>query len=240
MSQSNNNPKTLLSGEALAAHRLVKLSGSTVVYADAGEQAVGVTNAAYASGAHTAFDVINKEGTVKVTASGAISAGAAIFPAADGKITATPNGASIGFALEAATADDDVIECVLGLDLNMLPFAGRTIAVITDDTTISAATDTGKIYACATDAKTLTLPATAVGLEFGLVNIGADGAAGIAVDFNASDKNLGGCGVAAGGDGKKLTNTKATAKRGDFILLRADGTDGYYIVAYRGTWAQEA
>lgn len=240
MSQSNNNPKTLTSGEALASYRLVKLSGSTVIYADAGEQAVGITNADYASGEHTAFDVINKSGTVKLTASGAIAAGAPIYQGDDGKVTATPNGAAIGFALEAATADGDVIECVLGLDLNMLPFAGRTIAVIDDNTTLSLATDTGKIYACATDGKTLTLPATAVGLEFGLVNIGADGTAGIAVDFNASDKSLGGCGIAAGGDGKKLTNTKATAKRGDFLLLRADGTDGYYIIAYRGTWAIEA
>ena len=72
------------------------------------------------------------------------------------------------------------------------------------------------------------------------MNMAADGAALVEVDFQAADKNIGGLGIAAGGDGKKLSNTKATARKGDFIKFVADGTDGYRIAAIRGTWAQEA
>jgi len=110
----------------------------------------------------------------------------------------------------------------------------------TDDYTIVAATDTGKIIYLGTDAKTATLPATVSNTEVTLVNCGADGAAGIMLDFNAADLNIGGCGMAAGGDGKKLTNTKATARRGDYLKVGGDGTNGYHILDKRGTWAQES
>jgi hypothetical protein len=109
----------------------------------------------------------------------------------------------------------------------------------TDDAN-AAATESGYVIYLGVDGKTITLPATSVGLEYIVVNWAPAGTAGIAVDFQAADKNLGGCGVSAGGDGYKLTNTKATAKRGDFMHFAADGTHGYYIKAYRGTWAQES
>ena len=89
-------------------------------------------------------------------------------------------------------------------------------------------------------AKTITLIATVAGYKVTVVNAGADAVAGIMVDFNAADLNLGGCGLAAGGDGKKLTNTKATAKRGDYLTFIGDGSAGWNLVAKRGTWAQEA
>jgi predicted RecA/RadA family phage recombinase len=100
--------------------------------------------------------------------------------------------------------------------------------------------ENGVCYEVTADAACITLPATVVGLEFTVMNMAADGAAGIDVDFQAADKNIGGCGFAAGGDGKKLTNTKATAKKGDYIKFVADGADGYRIAAIRGIWAQEA
>jgi hypothetical protein len=53
-------------------------------------------------------------------AGGVISAGAAVFPAASGKVLATTTSANlaIGIALEAATADGDVIEVALGVNAN--------------------------------------------------------------------------------------------------------------------------
>jgi len=104
----------------------------------------------------------------------------------------------------------------------------------------AAVTESGVCYDCTADNTVITLPATAVGLEFTVMNTAADGGALVEVDFQAADKNLGGLGIAAGGDGKKLSNTKVTAKKGDFITFTADGTDGYRIKAIRGTWAQEA
>jgi len=109
----------------------------------------------------------------------------------------------------------------------------------TDDYTTDAA-DNGKIIELGTDAKTITLIATVAGYEITVVNTGGDGVAGIMVDFNAADLNLGGCGMAAGGDGKKLTNTKGTARRGDYLRFIGDGIAGWNLVGKRGTWAQES
>jgi len=109
----------------------------------------------------------------------------------------------------------------------------------TDDFTTTVA-ETGKIIYLGTDTKIITLIATVAGIEVTIVNSGGFGVAGIAVDPNANDNFLGGCGKAAGGNGKKLTNTKGTAQRGDYLKLIADGTGGWNIVGIRGTWAQEA
>ena len=109
----------------------------------------------------------------------------------------------------------------------------------TDDYTTLAA-DNGRIIYLGTDAKTITLIATVAGYKVTVVNIAGDGVSEIAVDFNAGDLNMGGCGLAAGGDGKKLTNTKATARRGDYLTFIGDGTAGWNLVAKRGTWAQES
>lgn len=109
----------------------------------------------------------------------------------------------------------------------------------TDDYT-TLVTDTGQIIYLGTDTKTITLIATVAGIEVTIVQAGGFGTALIHVDPNAADNFLGGCGLAAGGDGKKLSNTKATAQRGDYLRLIADGTGGWNIVGKRGTWAQEA
>jgi hypothetical protein len=106
----------------------------------------------------------------------------------------------------------------------------------TDDYTVDAL-DSGKIIYLGTDAKTITLPATDAGLTITIVNSAADGTAQIAISPNASDKIMGRDLTAA--DNLDLINTKATAKRGDFVTLVADGADGWFVVAQRGTWAQE-
>jgi predicted RecA/RadA family phage recombinase len=145
----------------------------------------------------------------------------------------------IGNAVYAAAAADEFVYVNLN-DVGQAPSAWlNTHRLVKAVDANAAATESGSVYDVTTDAKTITLPATAAGLEFTVMNALNDGAALVEIDFQAGDKNCGGCGVAAGGDGKKLSNTKATAKKGDFITLRGDGADGYYIVAIRGTWAQE-
>ena len=112
MSQQINGPTiTLTAGEDLIAFRRVKISGSTVLYADAGDPGIGVVQAAvdYSEDSNATIRLDNA-GTSKMMASGAISAGANVYPAADGKITATVNGRCIGKAIEAATTDGDIIE----------------------------------------------------------------------------------------------------------------------------------
>ncbi|OHB58797.1 MAG: hypothetical protein A2Y12_00145 [Planctomycetes bacterium GWF2_42_9] len=145
----------------------------------------------------------------------------------------------LGTAVIAAAAADQFVYVALNkFDARIPTFAGN--ARITKAASANAAvTESGSCYDCTADNTVITLPATAVGLEFTIMNMAADGGALVEVDFQAADKNLGGLGVAAGGDGKKLSNTKATAKKGDFITFVADGTDGYRIKAIHGTWAQE-
>jgi len=113
---STNLSPTRLSGEALAAKRLVKFSSSnTYVDNDAADAVpIGSTNSAVASGEPVSVATVNAEGTIEVTAAGAITNGAAVYAAADGKVQALPVIAGtyyrIGVACEDAAADGDIIE----------------------------------------------------------------------------------------------------------------------------------
>ena len=104
---------------------------------------------------------------------------------------------------------------------------------ISDDKTLDAE-DCGKTLIVIADAKTITLPATVVGYYYRIVNGVADGGALVTVDPNGSD-NIEGIDY-TGADGGAATNTKATAKRGDFIELIGDGDAGWYVVKCAGTW----
>jgi len=112
----NEGHKTFTSGEALAAKRRVKIqSGTTtnppeVVYADAGEQHIGVTEYAVATATLVSVRLRTSGGTQEATAAGAFSVGATLYGAADGKIDDASSGTAIGIALEAATADGDQVE----------------------------------------------------------------------------------------------------------------------------------
>ena len=80
--------------------------------ATATTEAIGVATRQGVSGDIVNVDTLNKPGTVRMVASGAISANARVYGAAAGKITATQaTGAFLqGIAREAATADGDEIE----------------------------------------------------------------------------------------------------------------------------------
>jgi hypothetical protein len=111
----------------------------------------------------------------------------------------------------------------------------------TDDYTTLLA-DSGKVIYLGTDTKTISLVAIATGLsgyEVTIVNCGGDGVALIHVDPNGTEVMSGGCGIAAGGAGKKFSNIKATAKRGDFLKLAGNAT-GWNVIASRGIWAVES
>ncbi len=112
-----------------------------------------------------------------------------------------------------------------------------THELLTDDLTIDAE-DHGKVLHIATDAKAFTLPATAAGLEVIIVNDGIDGNNIVTINPNSNDKIMGP--NIAGTDNKDQVNTKTTAIRGDFMHLRADGSNGWWIMASRGIWAEES
>ena len=127
------------------------------------------------------------------------------------------------------------------------PYLGGTNAMVetvSADKTLSVS-DSGKVFLVDTDAKTITLPATAKGLEYTFVNVGADEGVLVTISPNASDAIHGttcaSTNVVLGGvDDKDLLNTKSTATTGDSCKLVGDGNAGWYMVSCTGIWASES
>lgn len=113
---AENAYPTFTAGEDLAAHRRVKIETGTtadppeVVYADAGEQHIGVTTAGADDGKLVDVKPRNESGTIEIEAADSFAIGADLYGAADGKISDTSSGSAIASAVEAATAAGDVVE----------------------------------------------------------------------------------------------------------------------------------
>lgn len=114
MSQQNEGVKTFRAAEALAAYCRVKLDASgDVVYADAGEEFIGITSAAVANDELVGVMLRSAARSYKATAKEAFALGATLYGAIDGKVQDSVSGTAQGVALEAATADGDVVEVLL-------------------------------------------------------------------------------------------------------------------------------
>ena len=101
----------------------------------------------------------------------------------------------------------------------------------------------------ATDALVATLPkieAGNLGMTFLFRNTGADGNNIVTLSPNAVDgihgtiANSSADSVASGVVDKDFVNTKATANKGDYVILRAVALTEWYIVGGVGIWASEA
>ena len=121
---TENGKKTFEAGAAVANKRLVKLSGGQVIHNTVTEtdDPVGISEySVEATGDLLAVRLLNDAGSFEATAAGVVDQGADVFAAADGKIQALPAAAGtyrkVGIALEAATADGDIIE-ILPYDYN--------------------------------------------------------------------------------------------------------------------------
>lgn len=114
MSQENvSGIKSFTATTALLAFRRVKLtagSGSAVEYAGAGEAYIGITVADAAIGTAVGVALKTSARTFKAVAAEALAVGASLYGAANGKVQDTVAGSIQATALEAATADGDVIE----------------------------------------------------------------------------------------------------------------------------------
>ena len=113
------NLKALTAGGALGQYLRVtgatslSLAGSTTV------ELGTLENATFASGDLGQVRLRTANGTAKMVAAGAITAGNPVYAAASGKIDASGT-VFVGTALEAATADDDVIEVLRGPNTDLL------------------------------------------------------------------------------------------------------------------------
>ncbi|MFA5378151.1 MAG: capsid cement protein [Dehalococcoidia bacterium] len=112
----NEGVRTFTASGAVTAHSRVKIASGTtttppqVALAGLGEQHVGTCEYAAADGDIVSVKLRNYNGTVEAIAASSISIGATIYGATGGKVASTSSGTSIGFAIEAATADGDIIE----------------------------------------------------------------------------------------------------------------------------------
>ena len=104
--------------------------------------------------------------------------------------------------------------------------------------TVVTTTDSGKTLVSTLDAIVYTLPSIAIGNTITFVNMADDGQAALNISPAAID------GITYAGsstDDKDLINTKATAKKGDFVTLASlDGVVAWQVVAARGIWAKGA
>lgn len=115
---------------------------------------------------------------------------------------------------------------------------GNAVTQTKSDNYTMTPDDSGKITYVDTDAKTMTLPSTVLGLTYTFVNAGADAGVLLKVAPAAADQIVGNDFTEA--DNKAAQNTKTTAKTGDLLQIIGDGSLGWYIQKVHGTWAREA
>ncbi len=140
--------RTFQASAAIAQYLRVKLSSGKLAAAGAGEVCIGTMDApALVADAYYGVRAWNAPGTRFMVAAGAITQYAAVYGAASGKIDDTVNGRCIGIALEAATADGDVIEV---LPMTALQGAVAAAAAIADAETAHATATTGDLDALGT------------------------------------------------------------------------------------------
>lgn len=193
------------------------------------------------AGAAAAINVeVVKSGEIQLSVSGAVitDVGQPVYATDDDTFVFNPVGASfVGYVKRFVSSG------VVIVDFDALCYADPYGQFAVRET-VSAnktldAQDTGKVFFVDTDAVVITLPAIADGLGgVKIVNIAAYGASGVSISPAAADMILGP--DITGADDKDLINTKATAKRGDFVVLDLGDADGYVVTAMNGTWARQA
>lgn len=144
------------------------------------------------------------------------------------------SGVFIGFFRRYTASGYGVVEFDAGVLLD--PHEGFLAETIVDNLTLDEQ-DNGKVIYVNADAKTITLPALALGIHCRIVNAGAYGTIAVNVSPNAGDNIMGA--NLTDTDDKDLINTKATACRGDYVEIRPGDLTGWSAARRVGTWAKE-
>lgn len=105
--------KSLLTAAAITEGVRVKVNGGQWDIAAAADKAVGVATHDAASGEALTVKLFTAPGTFVMKASAAIAAGTQIYPTAAGKVDDAGTTALPMVALEAASADGDLLECAV-------------------------------------------------------------------------------------------------------------------------------
>lgn len=196
-----------------------------------------VAKADNSGGAAAAINVeVQKSGEIELAVTGAVitDVNQPVYATDDDTFTFLPTGAVfVGYVKRFVSAGVAVIDFNAGVYVD--PY-GDTVRETVSANLTTDIEDTGKTMFIDTDAVTITLltyaAATAHRVKF--VNIGAFGTVAVSIDPAAGDKIAGPNDT--GADGGLLVNTKATARRGDYVVLTSGGDDGYIVEEIRGTW----
>lgn len=179
---------------------------------------------------------VNQRGSIKLAVTGGVitDIGNPIYATDDNAFSFSPvGGVFIGFVRRFVSA------AVMEVDFDAFgyedPYGGRTWETYSASSTLDILA-TGKGFWVDTDAQTMTLLtyAAATAIDILVMNGGAFGTVAVSVDPAGGDK-IAGPGD-TGADGGIMVNTKATAKRGDFVQLQSGGDDGYIVSNIKGTW----
>jgi hypothetical protein len=137
----NEGIKTFTANGALTAKMRVKVTaGSTTVppqveVAGAGEQHIGITEYAAATGTLVAVRLRTYPGTHEGVAKEALAVGATLYGAAAGGVKDTSDGTAIGIALEEATNSGDIIEFI---DFTVISTTAATVSAAAGGLSIPA------------------------------------------------------------------------------------------------------
>lgn len=177
------------------------------------------------------------EGKIVLPVSGALitDVGLAVYASDDDTFSFSPVGGTfVGFLHGFVSSGVGIVL----FDVNELkdPFEGLTHELKSANYTVTAA-DNGKMLWVDTDNVVITLPAVE-GIGVGVGNIAGFGVAKVSVSPNSADM-IEGPGITAADD-KDIINTKATARRGDHLIVVYGDANGWRISKIVGTWAREA
>ena len=110
----NMGIRTFKAGADLLKYRRVKLNGvDTVVYAGAGEAAIGITMDYASSGDYIAVRTQTQGLCLKVEAGATITGAAALYGGADGVVSSSSSGTQIGVSLENDVTSGAIFEELL-------------------------------------------------------------------------------------------------------------------------------
>ena len=117
----NEGKKTFIAGEALITKRRVKIESGTVtdppevVYSDAGEDFIGITEYAVADGDPVEIRLKTSPGTMEceLVIDSAIARGTILYGGVSGVMTDTSSGSAQAVSKEAPTADNSICEVLL-------------------------------------------------------------------------------------------------------------------------------
>lgn len=200
-----------------------------------------VAKADNSGGASAAINVETvKSGQIELAVTGAVitDVNQPVYASDDDTFGFNPVGGSfVGFVKRFVSAGVVVIDFNAGVYVD--PYGAFAVKETISANKTLDAQDSGKVFFVDTDAAVITLPAIADGLGgVKVVNIGAYGTVAVTLSPAAADMILGP--DITGADDKDLINTKATAKRGDYVKLDLGDADGYVVTEMSGTWARQA